>query len=339
MGGYTKNVAVLRGLKEGFSADGGALSGLVRAEKYGSELRVEVSLINFAPLSEGRYVTAITDGNCCEIIENNLFEGVSQVDTGGGFAAAVCYVNGGVQLIATAVCGDFSGEALALRDAVVRAEKIKNENLSEAGEAYDDGAIAEENYYEFAEIDEDGGAVCQDAPQKEELSGGEDEENSRPLQDARVGFEGDRLTSDNSAIDKSTIDDPTGKKSTIDDLASKKTTANGLAGGDFYEKMRGEIEGLLSAYPPEESLNGAISGATFVRIGYGDGKFYAFGIIRDGSKPAYICYGAPAADNSPPPESMADIASFLPVPSGNFKGFWMIYQDASTGATVKVIPS
>ena len=325
MGGYTKNVAVLRGLKEGFSADGGALSGLVRAEKYGSELRVEVSLINFAPLSEGRYVTAITDGNCCEIIENNLFEGVSQVDTGGGFAAAVCYVNGGVQLIATAVCGDFSGEALALRDAVVRAEKIKNENL----EAYDDGAIAEENYYEFAEIDEDGGAVCQDAPQKEELSGGEDEENSRPLQDARVGFEDDQLTGGNPAIGKSTIDDPAGKK----------TTANGLAGGDFYEKMKGEIEGLLSAYPPEESLNGAISGATFVRIGYGDGKFYAFGIIRDGSKPAYICYGAPAADDSPPPESMADIASFLPVPSGNFKGFWMIYQDASTGATVKVIPS
>ena len=63
MSGYTKNIAVIRELKNGFSADGGALTGLVKAEKYGAKLRAEVSLINFAPLTEGRYVTAISDGD------------------------------------------------------------------------------------------------------------------------------------------------------------------------------------------------------------------------------------------------------------------------------------
>ena len=56
MGGYTKNIAVIRGLKSGFSADGGDLSGLIKAEKYGSSLKVEVSLINFAPLTDRKSV-------------------------------------------------------------------------------------------------------------------------------------------------------------------------------------------------------------------------------------------------------------------------------------------
>ena len=44
MAGYTKNIAVIRGLKSGFSADGGELSGIVKAEKYGMSLKVERDL-------------------------------------------------------------------------------------------------------------------------------------------------------------------------------------------------------------------------------------------------------------------------------------------------------
>ena len=59
MGGYTKNIAVIKELKSGFSVDGGPLSGIVKAEKYGNNLKVEVSLINFAPVTEGKYVSAV----------------------------------------------------------------------------------------------------------------------------------------------------------------------------------------------------------------------------------------------------------------------------------------
>ena len=86
--GYTKNIAVIKGIKDGFSVDGGALSGLVKAEKYGAKLRVEVSLINFAPLTEGKYVCAISDGKTTLTVEDCAFEGESALDTANGFAGA-----------------------------------------------------------------------------------------------------------------------------------------------------------------------------------------------------------------------------------------------------------
>ena len=118
---YTKNIAVIKGLKDGFSADGGALSGLVKAEKYSNNLKIEINLINFAPLTEGRYVAAISDGEHSEIVENLVFEGRSKVDTSAGFAAVICYVNAGVQLLASAVCGNFQSAAFGLKGEIERA--------------------------------------------------------------------------------------------------------------------------------------------------------------------------------------------------------------------------
>ena len=160
------------------------MTGLVKAERYGSNLKIEVTFINFAPLSEGRYVTAVSDGNRTLIVENGLFEGTSALDTGSGFAALVCYINGGVYPVASAVSGNFHGAALTIKAEVERAENIKNGlsggtavsdvrkggNGGESGGSggfaqggaqndYDDEAMAEVNYYEFAETDEDCGAL------------------------------------------------------------------------------------------------------------------------------------------------------------------------------------
>ena len=116
MGGYTKNIAVIKELKSGFSVDGGPLSGIVKAEKYGNNLKVEVSLINFAPVTEGKYVSAVSDGKTVCILDGLSFEGVSKVDTGQGFAALVCYVNGTVSPIASAVCGQFHSAIIGIRE-------------------------------------------------------------------------------------------------------------------------------------------------------------------------------------------------------------------------------
>lgn len=59
MSAYIKKIAVIKQVKGGFSADGGNITGLVKAETYAGFLKVEVSLINIAPLSEGRYVFEI----------------------------------------------------------------------------------------------------------------------------------------------------------------------------------------------------------------------------------------------------------------------------------------
>lgn len=325
MGGYTKNIAVIKQLKEGFSSDGGPLTGLVRAEKYGANLKIEVTFINFAPLSEGRYVTAITDGNATLIVENGLFEGTSALETGAGFAALICYVNGQVSPVASAVSGNFNGAALTLKQEVERQENVLQEKSGKpaatdgatenAYGAYEDEAIAEVNYFEFAETYEGGGIVCEN-PQEEEIG---------------------RKTVQNEETAGSFKKGKSGVTPDISRGEACFAANNPLASGDFYSRMKNEIEGILNAYPREENLERLIEGSSFVKISYGDGLYYVFGVIRDEGKPRYICYGVPTQTNDAPPESMAGMATFLPAYLyGGKEGYWVMYQDAGTGASLKI---
>ena len=50
MAGYVRRIALIKTLKSGYSSDGGGLKGIVRCEAYAGLLRVEASMINFAPL-------------------------------------------------------------------------------------------------------------------------------------------------------------------------------------------------------------------------------------------------------------------------------------------------
>ncbi len=101
--------------------------------------------------------------------------------------------------------------------------------------------------------------------------------------------------------------------------------------------MKGEIEKVLSTYPKEDALESTVENSRWVRITYGGNKFYVFGVIYSGEKPHYICYGVPATDSYRPPESLQGLASFIPSsPTEREKGYWVMYQDADTGASVKI---
>lgn len=302
MAGYTKNIAVIRELKGGFSANGGCLSGLVKAEKYGASLKVEVSLINFAPLTEGKYVVALSDGKKVLILDGLSYEGISEVDTGKGFAALICFVKGTVSPVASAICGGFQSAAIGLREEIEKQEKA-NINLKQPEpktEKYEDEALAQENYYEYEQIDADSGSVREDT-QKEEV--------------------GQSLRQDETAAG-----------------SFKENGLGGLAHGEcFYNYMKGEIEKVLSTYPKEDALESTVENSRWVRITYGENKFYVFGVIYSGEKPHYICYGVPATDSYRPPESLQGLASFIPSsPTEREKGYWVMYQDADTGASVKI---
>lgn len=291
--GYTKNIAVIRGLKSGFSADGGSLSGLVKAEKYGASLKVEVSLINFAPLTEGQYVAAISDGKKVCILDGLSYDGISEVDTSAGFAALICFVNGTVSPVASAICGNFQSAAMGIREEIEKLERVKTD-------AYNDEALAQENYYEYEQTDKDRGAVREDT-QKEK-----DGESVRENEKDNV-------------------------------VRPKEPTAGGLASGDFFGRMKDEIEKVLSSYPSERALEETVEDSRWVRINYGGDKFYVFGVIYGGGKPRYICYGVPSADSRRPPESLSNLASYIPSSPENAEGgYWVMYQDAATGASVKI---
>ena len=293
MGGYSKNIAVIHGLKSGFSVDGGPLSGLVKAEKYGANLRVEVSLINFAPLSQGKYVCAVSDGSNVLVMDGQIFDGASSVDTGDGFAALICFVNDEVAPVASAVCGAFHSATLTLRE-----EIEKQENLKRATIKYDDDALAQENYYEFGQTYKDGGAVRENTQEKKDGHG----------------------VPENEAA-----------------YSAEKEYSGGLAhGGNFYARMKDEIEKVLSSYPKEDALENMVENSRWVKIDYGDGKFYVFGVIFGGGQAQYICYGVPSENPESPPPNLEN-SSFIPAyPEGN-AGYWVMYQDANTGASIKII--
>ena len=175
MSGYAKRIALIKTLKSGYSADGGPLKGLVRCEAYADFLKIEASLINFAPLSEGCLRIGVSDGQTIVIFEGISRESETPFDLSGGFACLICYCRAGEVLpIACAVSGDMQIFLSSIESAMRRSEAQPD---AQAGAAYDDEAIAEENYYEL-ETDEGGGAVR--PPQ------GEEKENA-----VRGGEEGD----------------------------------------------------------------------------------------------------------------------------------------------------
>ena len=178
------------------------------------------------------------------------------------------------------------------------------------GGAYDDEAITEVNYYESAY--ESGAAVREvETQEKDRSAGGEDEKNTRPFQSEK----------------ESRVSEVAAGK------AEKEPLAGGLAGGDFYTRMEGDIKKIFASYPAETELENAMEGSKFARISYGENKFYVFGVLRVEGKPRYICYGVPAKNGDTPPPSLKDCASYIPTESG---GYWMTYQDASTGVSVVI---
>ena len=294
MGGYTKNIAVIKGIKSGFSVDGGPLSGLVKAEKYGDNLRVEVSLINFAPLTQGKYVCGISDGRGVCIMEGLTFDGASTVDTSEGFAALVCFVHDGVAPVASAVCGDFQSATIYIREEIERQENTRR-TVATSDIKYEDEAIAQENYYEFGKADKDGRTVRENKKEEKNRQG----------------------------VRKNEAAESAGK-------------TGGLAGGgNFYSRMKDEIEKLLSTYPKEENLERTVENSRWIKIDYGEGKHYVFGVIFGGGDAQYICYGVPSDNPDNPPPSIEN-SSFIPTYAGGNSGYWVMYQDARTGASIKV---
>ena len=334
MNGYVKKIAVIKQIQHGFSADSGALSGVVKAETYAGFLKVEASLINFAPLSDGRYVLGISDGLKTIVFEGSSFEGECDFNLTYGFAFMVCFCNGGCQPIASAACGQMACALPDLKEEMAHSESVLKDKPSgrgkenaerQANTAYDDEAIAEVNYYERS-ADESGSAVCEDKAQKEDgRTDGEDEETfgsfkkqKEPLDKAYYGGKAE----DSGKTPRKT--------------APRKAKKPRLAGGDFYLRMRPEIEKIFSAYPKEESLERAMEGSRWAKIGYGENKYYAFGVLSVEGAPRYICYGVPSTDGQNPPESLKGCASFMPVEGG---GYWIMYQDAGTGVSVKISPA
>ncbi len=320
---YVKKMCILRQAKQGFSGDGKALSGLVKVEQYGKNLAVEVSVINFAPLISGEYYCVLSDRKgrteMLPLRGKSLFNILTDMEVADGFCAVICFVKNEILPIAYGVNGNGSYDWKSILNATLpplftkQEEKNTQSAISEtpakAEEAssfdYDDETLAAENYYQEDENE-----------QIEPKQAGENArfESGAEKQNAQAG-----------ACATENDDAPSV-------LHPFKTESDG-----YYVAVKAEIDELMGAYPRDERLNGAFSCSEWVRIrGDEDDPKYLVGVVYDEGKARYICYALAAENKDEPPEEIKDVCTFVPsTPFDENKGFFVIFQSASTGECIK----
>ena len=108
----------------------------------------------------------------------------------------------------------------------------------------------------------------------------------------------------------------------------------------FYGKLKKQIDELLNSYESEEYLESIIPDSKWVKVDYeGTGDYYVFGLVYANDEVKYICYGVPAVYSKNPPKEISGYPFWLPLENDHENGFgyWITYQDAETGESVKAI--
>ena len=337
---YVKKMCILRQARQGFSGDGKALSGLIKIEQYGKNLSIEVSVINFAPLISGEYYCLISDGKgkteMLSLRGKSLFNILSDLDISRGFCGVICYVKNDVVPVAYGINGNGSYDWKAILNSALppvfpksetavaeTIEWVENVENGQNGQneptvyalnekkpsAYDDETVATENYYQEKEQKKEnerelfsqarGNARAQSETENEREKAGVDASENVDAHDLRHPFETD--------------------------------------GDGYYRAVKGEIDELFEKYPRDQTLVGAFSCSEWVRVkGEENAPEYLVGVIYDDGKAKYICYALFAEDKSSPPEEIKDACTFVPVSAfAGDKGFFVIFQSATTGECIK----
>lgn len=322
---YVKKMCILRQIKQGFSGDGKALSGLIKAEQYGKNLAIEVSIINFAPLILGEYYCLLSDGKgktemLC-LRGKSTFNILSDLDISGGFCAVVCHVKTDVVPIAYGINGNGAYDWKAILNAAlppvfpkksgIRTEIAESEVPNKKSPAqdvtpalYEDDSLADENYYEEKEHEYQQLAETVENAQAESRTESKDEK-------------------------KGTISSKNGNAESL--LQPFEKDPDG-----YYLSVKGEIDELFSTYPKDTSLCGAFSSSEWVRIkGTETNPQYLVGVLYEDGKARYICYALAADNPDCPPKEIKSVCTFVPLSAFENKGFFVIFQSATSGECVK----
>lgn len=109
---------------------------------------------------------------------------------------------------------------------------------------------------------------------------------------------------------------------------------------NFFEEISSQIDKLFSGSPHEEYLENAIPSSKWVRVEFGDGgDYYILGLIYDDGVAKYVCYGVPGIYQKQPPKNLSGFPVWFPLDSAHPEsfGYWLTYQDAESGESVKAI--
>lgn len=328
---YEKRICVLKQIKKGFSADGGALSGAVYLERLGTALTVTPRIAGLSPLKEGRYVLALRVQERDFFFELKGGEGIrleNAPSVRDGALVLLCFVRGEAEAVAYGSCGG-SGDYRSLLEALQREGRKKplptpmppvqnpsapapniplapgvplpeappkqeegNARFREGAFSYDDEAIANDDYFTAGEVHANEEGESGDQGEKEEIARAGD-----PQEDAHDGF-----------------------------LFPRRSLT-------YYKEIREKLEAVMKTYPPDTRLLYAFPHSEWVKSEGG-----LLGIIYEDGFPRYLCVATEKKGD--PPAEMKESCAFVPAsPFSEDEGFYVVFQDADTGEYIKVSES
>jgi len=108
---------------------------------------------------------------------------------------------------------------------------------------------------------------------------------------------------------------------------------------NFIDEIGGQMDLLFDKYPVDEVLTEIIPNSKWVKVDYNnEKKYYVVGLIYEGDEARYVCYGVPATWTEKPPADFNEAAQWLPIDLADPKGegYWITYQDATSGELINV---
>lgn len=108
----------------------------------------------------------------------------------------------------------------------------------------------------------------------------------------------------------------------------------------FYDEIKSQIDNLFSSSPTENYLQEMIPGSKWVKVEFDNGgDYYVLGLLYEEDKLKYICYGVPGIYQKNPPKQLSGYPVWFPLDRENAEGFgyWLTYQDAESGESIKAI--
>ena len=108
----------------------------------------------------------------------------------------------------------------------------------------------------------------------------------------------------------------------------------------FFDEIKGQIDLLFKNNEKEEFLENLIPNSKWVKVEYEEsGDYYILGLIYEEDELVYIVYGVPGVYQKTPPKEISGYPVWFPLDENKPEsfGYWLSYQDAKTGESIKAV--
>ncbi len=329
---YVKKVLVLKSV-ENHLDNKQKLNGLIRVEIENGVAEIHISLINLPQNILSDYHLLFIDSKKNEFEFNlgvrptssaHLFPNEPLLDK--GFCVGIYLIKDSLPLLLgfASDCNFFclqDFKKLIAEKCLSRHKKsIKQETeqnvfpfvQSEIIDAYNDEAVATENYFEI------------DDEINKKLLSLKDKENES------LQFKNELFTCDCQEKEQKDL------SQTLCDEDEKDFDKCQKPCSKHFDTVKAELDEIFFKFPEEQSLKNHFKDSRWARIYYSADKYYVVGVICEGGEEKYICYGVPANYSKNPPKELAGFCSFIPLSIFNMfgAGYWIMFQDADSGKCV-----